>query len=128
MPRDGEPIQLNGNIAITCAILKIVAAPAAKAELGALFLNTKEARVIRLILSELGHSQPPTPIHIDNTTAVGIVNSTIKRQRSRSMEMRYFWLLDQDLQMYFKFYYEHCRVTGRTLFLRVSGRDTTYHT
>jgi hypothetical protein len=105
MPRDGEPIQLNGNIAITCAILKIVAASAAEAELGALFVNTKEARVIRLILSELGHPQPPTPIHIDNTTAVGIVNSTIKRQRSRSMEMRYFWLLDQESQMYFKFYY-----------------------
>merc|ERR1712194_962887 len=49
--------------------------------------------------------QPPTPIHIDNTTAEGIVNSTIKRQRSRSMEMRYFWLLDQESQMYFKFYY-----------------------
>jgi hypothetical protein len=83
MPRDGEPIQLNGNIAITCAILKIVAASADEAELGALFVNTKEARVIRLILSELGHPQPPPPIHIDNTTAVGIVNSTIKRQRSR---------------------------------------------
>merc|ERR1712194_487746 len=95
----------NGNIAITCALLKIVAASAAEAELGALFVNTKEARVIRLILSKLGHPQPPTPIHIDNTTAVGIVNSTIKRQRSRSMEMRYFWLLDQESQMYFKFYY-----------------------
>jgi hypothetical protein len=105
MPRDNEPIQLNGNIAITCAILKIVAASAAEAELGALFVNTKEARVIRLILAELGHPQPPTPMHIDNTTAVGIVNSTIKRQRSRSMEMRYFWLLDQETQRYFKFYY-----------------------
>ena len=40
MPRDGEPIQLNGNIAITCAILKIVAASAAEAELSALFVNT----------------------------------------------------------------------------------------
>ena len=44
-------------------------------------------------------------MHIDNTTAVGIVNNTIKRQRSRAMEMRYFWLLDQETQLYFKFYY-----------------------
>ena len=51
-------------------------------------------------MSELGHPQPPTPIHVDNTTAVGIVNNTIKRQRSWSMEMRYFWLLDQEDQKY----------------------------
>ncbi len=94
LPIDHEPIQLNGNIAIICTILRLVAASAAEAELGALFLNTHEAKVIRLTIHELGHKQPPTPIHIDNTTAVGIVNNTIKRQRSRAMEMRYFWLLD----------------------------------
>ena len=54
----------------------------------------------------LGHPQPPTLIHIDNKTDVGIVNSTIKRQRSRSMEMRSFWLLDQASQKYFKLYYQ----------------------
>ena len=86
--------------------MKIVAASAAKAELGALFVNAKDARVIHLILSELGHPQPPTQIHIDNTTAVGLVNSAIKRQRSQSTEMRYFWLLDQALQKYFKYYYQ----------------------
>ena len=105
LPKNGEPIFLNGNIAITCAILKLVAASAAEAELGSLFLNTQEAKVIRLILEELGHPQPPTPIHVDNTTAVGIVNNTIKRQRSRSMEMRYFWLLDQETQKYVDFFY-----------------------
>ena len=96
--KQGRPIFLNGNIMITCAILKLVAASAAEAELGALFLNAQEAKVIRLILRELGHPQPPTPIHVDNTTAVGIVNNTIKRQRSRAMEMRYFWLLCQEAQ------------------------------
>ena len=106
LPREGSPIKLNGNIAITCAILKLVAASAAEAELGALFLNVQEAKVIRLILHELGHPQPPSPVHIDNTTAVGIVNNTIKRQRSRSMEMRYFYLLDQQTQKYFKFFYQ----------------------
>ena len=79
LPKNGEHIKLNGNIEITCAILKLVAASAAEAELGALFLNTRQARVIRLILAELGHPQPPTPIHIDNTTAVGIVNHKIKK-------------------------------------------------
>ena len=59
-------------------------------------------KVVRLILEEMGHKQPPIPIHVDNTTAIGIVNSTIKRQRSRAMEMRYFWLLDQEVQKRFK--------------------------
>ena len=95
LPHDGEPIRLNGNIEVTCAILKLVTSYTVEAELGAFFINTKEAKIVRLTLAKLGHSQPQTPIHIDNTTAVGIVNKTIKRQQSRAMEMRYFWLLDQ---------------------------------
>ena len=105
LPVDNKDIKLNGNIQIMCTILKHVAASAAEAELGALFLNVKEAKILRLTLLELGHPQPPTPIHIDNSTAVGIVNNTIKRQRSRSMEMRYFWLLDQEAQRMFDFQY-----------------------
>ena len=106
IPKDNEPIFLNGAVSILCQILKLVAASAAEAELGALFLNAQEAKVMRLILEELGHPQPPTPIHIDNTTTVGIVNNTIKRQKSRSMDMRYFWLLDQEAQRMFTFKYQ----------------------
>ena len=71
-------------------------ASAGKAELGVLFLNAMEVKLLRLTLQELGHPQPPTPIHVDNTTAVGIVNSTIKRQYFRAMNMRCFWLLCQE--------------------------------
>ena len=106
LPRDGEPIQLNGNIAVTCAIPKLVTSSADEAELSAFFLNTKEARIVRLMLTKLGHPQPQNPININNTIAVGIVNNTIKRQRSRAMEMRYFWLIDQETKKYFKFYYQ----------------------
>jgi hypothetical protein len=78
LPHNGDPIRLNGAIHITCTILKLVAASAAVAELGALFLNAQEAKIMRLILIELAHPQPPTPIHINNTTMVGIVNNTVK--------------------------------------------------
>ena len=57
LPHDGKPIRLNGNIAVTCAILKLVASSAAEAELGAFFLNTKESRIVRLTLAKLGHPQ-----------------------------------------------------------------------
>jgi hypothetical protein len=95
MPIDNQPIFLNGAIYSLCTVLKHIAASAAEAELGALFLNTQEIKIIRLILQEMGHPQPPTPVHCDNSTAVGISNSTVKRQRSRAMEMRYFWIIDQ---------------------------------
>ena len=58
-----------------------------------------------LKLLEMGHPQPVIPIHYDNTTAVGIVNNTMERQRSRAMEMRCFWLLDSGVQRRFAVYY-----------------------
>ena len=72
LPTDGKAIQLNGNIMITYKIHKLVASSAAEAELSALFVNTKEARILRLTLQELSHPQPQTPIHVDNTTIIGI--------------------------------------------------------
>ena len=49
---------------------------------------------MRLTLRELGHPEPPTPIHFNNATATGIANVTVKIQRSRSMEMQYFYICD----------------------------------
>eukprot|EP00804_Cyclotella_cryptica_P019448 CCRYP_006615-RA/>CCRYP_006615-RA protein AED:0.18 eAED:0.18 QI:0/0/0/1/1/1/3/0/869 len=94
IPKQNQPIHLNGAITVLCTILKFVAASAAEAELSTLFLTAKEAKTMQLTLQELGHLQPPTPIHCDNSTTIGIVNNTVKRQKSRSMEMRYFWLLE----------------------------------
>eukprot|EP00804_Cyclotella_cryptica_P025569 CCRYP_002814-RC/>CCRYP_002814-RC protein AED:0.45 eAED:0.45 QI:0/-1/0/1/-1/0/1/0/106 len=51
--------------------------------------------MLRLVLQELGHVQPPTPTHCDNERATGITNDTVKKQRSRSMEMRFFWVTDR---------------------------------
>jgi hypothetical protein len=73
--RDGSPIQINCAVHVTCTNLKLVAASAAEAELGALFLNAQEAKVIRLVLKELGLPQPPIPIHIDNTTTFGLLTT-----------------------------------------------------
>eukprot|EP00804_Cyclotella_cryptica_P017212 CCRYP_013147-RF/>CCRYP_013147-RF protein AED:0.42 eAED:0.39 QI:0/-1/0/1/-1/1/1/0/309 len=67
--------------------------------------QSKEAKIIRLTLEELGHPQPPTPIHCGNSTTVGIVNNTVKCQKSQSMEMRYFWLLDRHVNKLFDFQY-----------------------
>ncbi len=119
-PVYGDPIKLNGAIHITCTILKLIVASAAEAELGALFLNAQEAKVLQLTLLELDHPQPPTPIHIDNTITVGIINNTIKCQCFSAMEMRYFWLLDGKTQKYFKFYYQPGQETWATIHLNTT--------
>ena len=98
LPQDNKPIKLNGEFHTMCSILRFVVASAAEAELGALFLNCQEGMIVRLTLEDLGHPQPIIPVHCDNATAVGIANNTIKRQRSRSMEMRYFWVGDKVAQ------------------------------
>mgnify|MGYP006183795327 CR=1 FL=1 len=95
IPRDNIPTKLNGAIHVISTILKFVAASAAEAKLGALFVNAKEGSVIHLILQELGHPQPPTPIHCDNSTTAGIANNTVKCLKSCLMEMQYFWIADQ---------------------------------
>jgi len=69
---------------------------AAEAETGALFMNAQEAIPIRRCLTELGHEQPATRIRTDNSTACGFANGTIKQKRSKSFDMRFYWLLDQE--------------------------------
>jgi hypothetical protein len=50
----------------------------------------------------MGHPQPQTPVHCNNATAVGITNNTIKRQRLRCMDMRFFWVGDKVAQEMYK--------------------------
>jgi hypothetical protein len=89
-----KPIKLNGEFVTLCAILRFFVASATEAELGALFLNCKQGIIFQLTLVGMGHPQPPKLVHCDNSTAAGIANNTMKRQRSRSMEMRFFWVAD----------------------------------
>jgi hypothetical protein len=61
----------NGAILIISTVLKHVMSSAAEAEIGAVFINTKEGTVLCTTLEELGHPQPPIPLETDNTTATG---------------------------------------------------------
>ena len=68
-------------------------------------INAKEAIYIRTILEELGHTQPPTPIQTDNSTAEGIINSKVQPKRTKAMDMRFHWLRDRETQKQFRFYW-----------------------
>ena len=103
VPSDCKPIKLNGAFHTLCSILRCVVASAAEAELSTLFMNCQEGIIFKTTLKNLEHPQPRIPIHCDNATAVGIANNTIKRQRSRAMEMKYFWTCKKDPQKVFSF-------------------------
>jgi hypothetical protein len=80
-----SPEQDTPNISIlnVAAVIKNVVASAAESELEACFHNTQSCAPLRVTLTELGHTQPPTPLRTDISTAYGIVNEMIKQKRSK---------------------------------------------
>jgi hypothetical protein len=98
MPKTGELITINGAFYVNATILKFMVASAAEAELGALFYNCQDGIIFHQTLFDMGHPQPKTPVHCDNTTAVGIANNTVKRQQSRSIGMNFFGVGDKVAQ------------------------------
>jgi len=95
----------NGAVLNISHIIKAVMSSAAEAELGALYINTREAVPIRNLLIEMGHPQPKTPVQTDNTTALGVVKSNIQPKRTKAMDMRFHWLRDRETQGQFRFYW-----------------------
>jgi hypothetical protein len=96
---------LNGSIINVAAVTKNVVASAAESEVGACFHNAQSGAPLRVTLTELGHTQPPTPLRTDNSTVFGILNETIKQKRSKAMDMRYHWLTDRVRQKQFDVYW-----------------------
>jgi hypothetical protein len=95
----------NGSILSVAAVIKNVVASAAESEVGACFHNAQSGAPLRVTLTGLGHTQPPTPLRTDSSTAFGILNETIKQKRSKAMGMRYHWLSDRVRQKQFDVYW-----------------------
>jgi hypothetical protein len=85
----------NGAILNVAAVIKKGVASAAESEVGACFHNAQTGAPLRVTLTQPGHTQPPTPLRTDNSTAYGIVNETIKQKLSKAMDMQYHWLTDR---------------------------------
>ena len=95
----------NGAIENIAKVIDSVVSSAAEAELGALFINAREAVHLRQILVEMGHPQPKTPVQTDNSTAEGFINSKIQPKRTKSMDMRFEWLKDRESKNQFRFFW-----------------------
>jgi hypothetical protein len=100
-----QPPPLNGPIFTISRIMRNVMGSAAEAEIGATYINSQEAIPIRTTLAELGHPQPPTPMQVDNSTAEGFANGTIKQKQSKAIDMQFYWIKDRTSQKQFLVYW-----------------------
>ena len=87
---------------------------AAEAEIGATYINGQEAVPIRTLLHVLGHPHPATPIQVDNSTAGGFANNTIKQKRSKAIDMHFYWIYDCTSQGQFLIYWQPGFLTWAT--------------
>jgi hypothetical protein len=96
----------NGAILTNATIIKAVMSLAAEAELGAIYLNAREAVHLRQILEEMKHPQPKTPIQTNNTTAEGVINNKIQLKQTKAMDTRFHWLRDREAQGQFRIHWQ----------------------
>jgi hypothetical protein len=88
----------NGAILNIAHIIKNVMSSATEAKLAGLYIMARKAIYLRIILEELGHVQPPTPLQTDNAMADGIINSKVQPKQTKAVDMRFHWLQDQECQ------------------------------
>jgi len=89
---DSPPI--NGAIHVHNSIMRSILASATEAEVGALFYNAQDGKMLRTTLNDLGHPQPATPLQTDNEVAEGIVNDCVKQCQSKAIGMHFYWVCD----------------------------------
>eukprot|EP00956_Cyclotella_meneghiniana_P006601 scaffold8724_cov70-Cyclotella_meneghiniana.AAC.1 len=74
----------NGAVLNIAHIIKhFMSSATVEAELGALYIMAREAVYIQIILEEMGHKQPPTPLQTDNSMADGVVNGKIQLKQRK---------------------------------------------
>ena len=105
MSSDTKDPANNGAVLNIAQLIKAVMSSAAEAELGALYINAREAVPLRQLLEQMGHPQPPTPVQTDNSTALGVVTSNIQPRRTKAMDMRFHWLRCRKAQQQFRFFW-----------------------
>lgn len=101
-----RPPKINGPVHVLCTILKHVVASEAEAKVGANFESAQQGVMFRQKLAEMGHLQPPTPIQTDNAAAAGIINDKVRQRKSRTIDMRFYWVRDRVRQGEFLVYWK----------------------
>ena len=95
----------NGAVLNIAHIIKHVMSSATESELTGLYIMAREAVYIRIILEEMGHKQPPTPLQTNNSMAEAVTNGKVQPKRTQAMDMRFHWLRDRECQRQFRIYW-----------------------
>jgi hypothetical protein len=83
-------------------MISCVVASVTEAELAGGFQAAQIGVQHRNTLEDLGYPQPATSLRMDNTMALGIAEGKMNGKRSKSMNMRFFWLADRVNQKQFR--------------------------
>ena len=81
--------QNNGAVLNIAHIIKHVMPSEIEAELATLYIMARDAVYIRIILEEMGHTQPPMPLQTDNSMAEALVNGKIQPKITKSMDIHF---------------------------------------
>ena len=73
----------------------------------------------------MGHPQPPTPVQVNNSTALGIATGPIKQRKSKAMDMRFYWIRYRSNQDQFNIYWKPGSTNKGDYFTKHSPPPTT---
>ena len=73
--------------------------------MAALYIMSRKALQLYIILEEMGHKQPPTSLHMDNAMAEVVTNGKVQPKRTKAMDMSVHWLRDREFQKQFHIYW-----------------------
>lgn len=86
---------VNGAVRHMSKIIETVCASVAEAEYIATFMVGQMGLELRNTLNDLGNHQDKILLTTDNAIAYGINNDTVKIKRTRSIDIKYFWMRDR---------------------------------
>ena len=81
----------NGILLVVCKIMRNIMASASEAKYGTIFVNSQTDVPICTTLSEMGWKQVPTAIQVDNSTTVRITTKESRQNKSKAMDMHFYW-------------------------------------
>ena len=88
--------------------MRNIVASAAEAEYVTIFINAQTDVPIRTTLNEMGWKQGPTSIQFDNSTAVGIATKEFRQNKSKAMDMQFYWINNRIEQGKFRVFWRPC--------------------
>ena len=87
-------------------MLRHAVASSIEAEMDVILHNVQVAIPLRYINTQMGHPQPTTPLKTVNVTSNSFVHENITQKKSKSWNIRLYWLRNRQQIQYFEIYWD----------------------